>query len=288
MYSTDRYAAVNFPLSVGNRAKLIVDGKEYTGIVEDFSSFNDGMMGFGDIEAIISGDFTDFNFCVYGAPNEDIAYLFVAVKADVEPTSCAVFGIMQEVKKIEPKYLPGSLLPESASSGQMMKFKGYSWLPVPDPTEWEFIYEKSIVGGSTEIPCKIEKAYKKILVVANGIKVSGTKALDIYASTLPNPVANYEISGFCKIPLAAQPALEKQTISLLIIEKLPFQGHLCFVNKTPYSEGDSPQDSDVLMTYNRRAKLVSQAVTDSTTLYFGITGDTLNGSGSLTLYGVPE
>ena len=288
VYSAEYTGTGNFPLVVGNRAKLIVDGKEYTGTVGDYSALSEGMIGFGDLEALLANDITAFNFCVYGAQNEDIVYLLVAVKADAEPTSCAVFGIMQEVKKIEPKYLPGSLLPDSASSGQMMKFKGYSWLPVPDPTEWEFIYGKSIVGGSTEIPCKIEKAYKKILVVAKGIKVSGTNALDIYASTLPKPVANYKISGFCKIPLAAQPALEKSTTSFLIIEKLPFQGHLCFVNKTPYSEVDSPQDSDVLMTYNRRPKLVSQGVTGSTTLYFGITGDTLDGAGSLTLYGIPE
>lgn len=288
IYTAEYEGTGNFPLSVGNGAKLTVDGTEYTGTVEDLSVIAEGMIGFGDVEAVISGDPTAINFAVFGSSYGDMISLYVSVKADVEPTSCTVLGIMQEVKKIEPKYLPGSLLPDSALSGQMMKFKGYSWLPVPDPTEWEFIYGKPIVRGSTEIPCTIKKAYKKILVAAKGIKVSGTKALDIYVSTLPNPVNNYKFSGFCKIPLSAQPALEKSTASFLIIEKLPFQGYLCFVNKTPYNDDDSPQDSNVLITYNKRSALVSQGETESTTLYFGITGDTFNGAGSLALYGIPE
>lgn len=287
LYMTQYMGEGNFPLTVGGTATLTVDGKKYTGIVEDYSSFiGAGVVGFGDIDGFVNNDVSAINFLVYGGSADGQFGVYVAVKADAEPTSCTIGSIVQEVKQIDSKYLPGQILPSTATDGEMVKFNGISWETVPDPTEFKLIYGKTPTAGKTEIACKIDKVYKKILVVVGGVKVNGTTAKDIYVGTSTNPVGNYKTSGFCKIPLAAQPKDGEVTNSFLLIEKLPSQGHLCFANKTPYGNGYEAYDSDILMTYNRKSSLVIPNQIDSTTLYFGIDGDTFTGAGSLSLYGI--
>ena len=291
LYMTEYMGEGNFPLTVGGTATLTVDGKKYTGIVEDYSSLmGAGFVGFGDIDGFVNNDVSAINFLVYGGSADGQFVVYVAVKADAEPTSCTIGSIVHEVKQIDSKYLPGVLLPKIAYEGQIMQFNGLEWALAEKPGKWEHILTRSIKNyNSTSVEFALEKNYKRLLVTVANVVVDwlGTESGDLIVSTA-GITGTYAKYGIGRLPGAGvKRTATTKGKSFLLMEKYPEGGYISISPKTPYVyNSNACWDLDVKM-YRSNNNLYVDDEFPTRTLYICTDTDEKIISGNFSVYGMP-
>ena len=93
-----------FTLEVGKNYTFVINGERYSTVGKDLTSVV-GMaaIGFGDIEALITGNYDAY---VYGGYIINNMMCAIGCKGETPPTEFKIYTPEQEIVKIDPKYLP--------------------------------------------------------------------------------------------------------------------------------------------------------------------------------------
>ena len=93
----------------GETYSVLINGTKYSGAVQNLRETEGApfdIFTLGDYDAISENNYEAFTYCIQEAPSYDM--MIVVYKGLEAPTECKIFSFKQEVKKLDPKYLPES------------------------------------------------------------------------------------------------------------------------------------------------------------------------------------
>jgi hypothetical protein len=137
-------------LVLGMEYSLYVDSNIYGGMLTDLGQINsglEGMVGFGDVEALESMNISQISCLIYGENVEDGCELYIMVRTSAIPTVCDLYGSTPSTVRINERFIPNTIPRVSrAKVGQMVLVKAVDDDGIP--TEWECVAPENIFVGA--------------------------------------------------------------------------------------------------------------------------------------------
>lgn len=269
----------------GDAVKVVLNGVAY----DDTWGIYQGFPCCGNLGAIGAGDDTGEPYILI-MNAEAVQLMVFGIEADT--CTASAYAVVEDIRRLDEKYLPGVLLPHSAERGNFMAYVSNKWIPCANPAYPKLIEQKDVEYGTSEISFTIDKPYTKLILSVSNPHVSGSVAKDIEVCNFrPGLVVPYIIG---KMKGAARPKGGGECSSFMIIEYIPGIGYLSFAPSTSLDSGSynySGTEMDfAVMRSGAPAFCVTNGSGDaSTELRLRISDDTFVADGLWThvkLYGI--